>query len=192
MHRHLQPKAGVREGVHAAWLSTLDSFESVVQLRTALNDMNTGKSGRSLALEHLLHLSDADLEPWLLVTRMIFAGEMVDALTLGTVSPLAKDAFGERWRPVTLLEPIYNATMLAWSRRALRVLHEYRLLDSSQYGFRIDGNCQELLHVVNQLYEEALAGRPLRMAYLDSTAAFDSIRTSTWTRCSRASTVQTE
>ena len=64
--------------------------------------MDTGKTGRSLAVEHLLFLSDEDLSPWLEVTAMIFAGETVDCLKYGTLSPLYKDL--SRFRSVTLPE----------------------------------------------------------------------------------------
>ena len=52
--------------------------------------MDKGKTGRSIALEQLLNTDNHILEPWLKVTEMFFAGEAVDELKLGTVSPLPK------------------------------------------------------------------------------------------------------
>ena len=67
------------------------------ELRAALASMPTGKTGRSVAVEHLLHLPSDYLEPWLLVTDMIFAGDAPDVVKLGTMNALAKDL--ERFRP---------------------------------------------------------------------------------------------
>ena len=98
--------------------------------------MDEGKTGRSLAVEHLLALEDEHLQPWLNVTGMFFAGETVDELKLGTVSPLPKDL--ERFRPITLLEPIYKCCMATMSGKLLLLLHEWQLLDLAQYGSVID------------------------------------------------------
>ena len=76
-----------------------------------------GKTGRNLAVEQLLHTDDEILAPWLTVTAMFFAGEVVDELKLGTVSPLPKDL--SKFRPVTLLEPIYKCCMAAMASRLL-------------------------------------------------------------------------
>ena len=91
------------EALHAAYRATQANFASVAELRAALQRMSKGKTGRSLAVKHLLALEDEHLRPWLDVTGMLFAGETVDELKLGTVSPLPKDL--ERFRPITLLEP---------------------------------------------------------------------------------------
>ena len=101
----LQPREAV--AVHeAAFRTARRNFADVAELRAVLQCIDKGKTGRSMALEQLLHLDDHVLTPWLLVTVMIFAGEAVDELKLGTVSPLPKDL--ARFRPVTLLEPIYK------------------------------------------------------------------------------------
>ena len=134
----LQPRQAVP--VHeAAFRSARRNFANVDELRAALQSMDKGKTGRTTALEQLLHLDDHVLAPWLLVTEMLFAGEAVDELKLGTVSPLPKDL--ARFRPVTLLEPIYKCCMAAMAGRLLSSLHEYGLLDAAQYGFVVDGSC---------------------------------------------------
>ena len=102
--RALQPRKSstVQE---AAWRDARKNFESVGELRAALATMDKGKTGRCLAVEQLLEVDDHVLAPWLSITELIFAGEAPDRLKLGTVSPLPKDL--ARFRPVTLLEPIY-------------------------------------------------------------------------------------
>ena len=64
---------------------------------------------------------DAQLSAWLLVTDMIFAGDAPDIVKLGTMNALAKDL--ERFRPITLLEPIYKCVMATFSRRLMEMLH---------------------------------------------------------------------
>ena len=39
--------------------------------------MDKGKTGRTMAAEQLGKLADEELEPWLVVTGMFFAGELV-------------------------------------------------------------------------------------------------------------------
>eukprot|EP00964_Phaeocystis_antarctica_P006686 scaffold3612_cov75-Phaeocystis_antarctica.AAC.2 len=79
--------------------------------------MGKNKTGRTLAVEQLEQLDDELLEPWWVVTGMFFAGEMVDELRTGTVNPLPKDE--SRFRPVTLLEPIYKCCMATMAGRLL-------------------------------------------------------------------------
>ena len=106
---------------------------------------------------------------------MIFAGETVDSLKLGTLSPLYKDV--ARFRPITLLEPIYKCCMASMSRRLAQLLYNLSILHPAQYGFVADGSCLEPLSVTNSMYENSLAtDKPLHLAYLDATSAFDSIQ----------------
>ena len=86
-----------------------------------------------LRTEHLLHLPDEHLQPWLLVTGMILAGEMVGELQLGVVVPILKNEGA--FRPITLLEPIYKCCTARVSERLAQVLHRDGLLESSQFGF---------------------------------------------------------
>ena len=80
-------EAEVAAGYHRVRRNYADADE----LRAALASMPTGKTGRSVAVEHLLHLPSDHLEPWLLVTDMIFAGDAPDVVKLGTMNALAKD-----------------------------------------------------------------------------------------------------
>ena len=88
-----------------------------------MQDMGQQKTGRSLAVEHLLHLDKDMLATWLPVTRMIFAGETVEEGKLGTVGPLTKDL--SRFRPITLLEPIYKCCMGTVAKRTAVLLHKF-------------------------------------------------------------------
>ena len=55
--------------------------------------------------------------------------------------------------------------------RVLRMLREYELLEKMQFGFCIDGSCQEPLHLVNSMYDTAnKQQRPLRLAMMDGKA----------------------
>ena len=74
--------------------------------------MDRGKTGQSIGLEQLSELEDHVLEPWLRITDMFFAGEVVDELKMGIVSPLPKNM--EAFRPVTLLEPLYKKVLAVW------------------------------------------------------------------------------
>ena len=57
----------------------------------------------------------------------------------------------------------------------MKMLHDNNLLDITQYGFVLDGDCIKPLNTVNALYEDALAhGKTLHLAFLDATSAFDS------------------
>jgi hypothetical protein len=58
-----QPAQG-REEVQA-WADTRRDFKDVDELKKALRDMGQQKAGRSLAVEHLLHLDEAMLATWL-------------------------------------------------------------------------------------------------------------------------------
>ena len=175
----LEPVTAPSEALHAAYRATRTNFRDVLaELRAALQKLDKGKTGRSLAVEHLLALEDEHLQPWLDDTAMFFDGKTAcrrtQAWQFGTVSPLPKDL--EQFRPVTLLEPIYKCCMATMSGKLLLLLHDWQLLDLAQYGFVIDGSCIEPLTVVNRMYEHALAnGHELHMAYLDATSAFDSI-----------------
>ena len=82
---------------------------------------------------------------------MFFAGEVVDELKMGIVSPLPKNL--EAFRPVTLLEPLYKCCMATMSGKVLRFLHEYGLLDAAQFGFVVDGSCTEPLKIMARVFE---------------------------------------
>ena len=98
----------------------------------------------------------------------------MDALKLGTVSPLYKDL--SRFRPVTLLEPIYKCCMATMGHKLSELLFKNKLLDRAQYGFVIGGSCIEQLTIANRLYERARThSLPLHLAFLDATSAFDSV-----------------
>ena len=171
----LEPKAS-SEALREAYREAKRNFTDVAELRGALEAMGKGKTGRSMAVEQLLHLEDRELEPWLLITKMFFAGEVVDELKLGTVSPLPKDQ--SRFRPVTLLEPIYKCCMSFMSAKLMRVLHENKLLDLAQYGFVIDESCVEPLTIMARLFEQGRdsgGGEEIHVALLDATSAFDSV-----------------
>ena len=101
--------------------------------------------------------------------------ELVLYLKLGTVSPLVKDL--ARFRPVTLLEPIYKCCMATMAAKLLHALHEYGLLDAAQYGFVVDGSCVEPLTIMARLFERGRGegGAELHVAFLDATSAFDSV-----------------
>ena len=73
----LEPKAS-SEALREAYREAKRNFTDVAELRGALEAMGKGKTGRSMAFEQLLHLEDRELEPWLLITKMFFAGEVVD------------------------------------------------------------------------------------------------------------------
>ena len=170
----LKPKATEDPALQEAYRQSRRNFANVDELREAINKMTKGKTGRSLAVEHLLGLEDEELRQWLTITAMIFAGEAVDEIKLGTVAPQPKDH--ERFRPITLLEPIYKACMAWMSSCLLRLLFDHKLLDESQYGFVLDGSCIEPLSIVNTMYEHARAQeRPLHCVFLDATSAFDSV-----------------
>ena len=101
-------------------------------------------------------------------------GDTVDALKLGTVSPLYKDL--SRFRPVTLLEPIDKCCMATMGHKLSELLFKNKLLDRAQYGSVIDGSCIEPLTIANRLYERARThSLPLHLAFLDATSAFDSV-----------------
>ena len=61
----------------AAWREARKNFANVAELRAALQEMDKGKTGWSVAVEQLLEVDDHILEPWITVTAMFFAGEAV-------------------------------------------------------------------------------------------------------------------
>jgi hypothetical protein len=66
--------------------------------------------------------------------------------------------------------------MASMSRRLAQLLHDLSILHPAQYGFVVDGSCLEPLSITNRMYENSLAAdKPLHLAYLDATSAFDSI-----------------
>ncbi len=134
----LRPTKPPTPQITEAYRNARRNFRNVDELREALNGMEKGKTGRTLAVEHLTELPDDMLEPWLMVTDMFFAGETVEELKTGTVTPLIKDL--QRFRPITLLEPIYKCCMAVMSTRLLKLFHKHRLLDTAQYGFVLDGH----------------------------------------------------
>ena len=174
----LQPRGRQAEdsNLREAYRQTRTNFETVKELRDALSAMDKGKTGRSLAVEHLLALDDNILEPWLLITDMFFAGEAVDEMKLGTISPLPKNE--QKFRPVTLLEPIYKCCMAHMSGKLLHLLHKHELLDPAQYGFVVDGSCVEPLTIMARIFEagrDAGGKQEIHVAFLDATSAFDSV-----------------
>ena len=170
----LQPRESVPIET-AAWREARRNFADVSELRAALQAMDKGKTGQSMAVEQLINVDDHILEPWLEVTGMFFAGEVVDELKLGTVSPLPKSLGA--FRPVTLLEPIYKCCMGAMASRLLHALHEFGLLDGAQYGFVKDGSCVEPLTIMARIFERGRGekGEEIHVAFLDATSAFDSV-----------------
>ena len=65
-------RAATSEALREAYREAKRNFIDVAQLRGALEAMGKGKTGRSMAVEQLLHLEDHELEPWLLITKMFF------------------------------------------------------------------------------------------------------------------------
>ena len=175
LSRALQPRKAVKLEV-VTWREARRNYESVGELRAALQVMDKGKTGQSHAVEQLLHLNDCLLEPWLHVTSMFFEGEIVDEMNLGVVSPLPKNE--KDFRPVTLLEPLHKCCMATVASKLLRSMHEFGILDLAQYGFVVDGSCQEPLKVMAHIFERGRAkggNEEMHVAFLDATAAFDSV-----------------
>ena len=145
----------------AAWREARRNFAVMSnELRAALRVMGKSKTGRTLAVEQLENLDDELLKPWLEVTGMFFIGEMVDEMRTGTVTPLPKDEL--RFRPITLLEPIYKCCMATMAGRLLHALHEFGLLDAAQFGFVVDGSCIEPLTIMVRIFEQGRAARKAR------------------------------
>ena len=70
--------------------------------------------------------------------------------------------------------------MASMSRRLAQLLYDLSILHPAQYGFVVDGSFLEPLSITNRMYynddENSLAtDKPLHLAYLDATSAFDSI-----------------
>ena len=148
-------------------------FTSTAELHAALRHMHTSKTGRSVALEHLLHLPLEHLGGVLLITDLAFAGEASARVKLGTISPLCKDL--SRFRPVTFLEPYYQVVDGTMAQRISAVLARRGLLNSSQRGFVADGTCFQVVVDVNAVYETAVTeNREAHVILLDANAAFDS------------------
>jgi hypothetical protein len=87
----LDPVREPSVAIDAAYREARRNFADVDEVRDALKAMDVGKTGRSLAVEHLVSLPDEQLRPWLTVTEMVYAGEAVDELKLGTCTPAPKD-----------------------------------------------------------------------------------------------------
>jgi hypothetical protein len=108
------------------------------------------------------------------VTRMIFAGETVEEGKLGTVGPLTKDL--SRFRPITLLEPIYKCCMGTVAKRTAVLLHKYGRLNMEQFGFVSEGSCLEPMFLFDALIteaeEETVEGHS---GCVDASGAFDSV-----------------
>ena len=171
---HCKVPSHARAAVQEEYRHAIRRYQDVSELHTALNAAARGHSGRMLAVEHLLHLPRERLRDWLPVTDMIFAGEPVDVLLMGIVSPLAKDE--KRFRPVTLLEPIYKCVCMTIMGRIMVILFRHRLLNPAQFGFNIDGSTIEPILIFNLMYEHALqSDSPAFHALLDSTCAFDTL-----------------
>ena len=65
---------------------------------------------------------------------------------------------------------------LTLAKRLDALLTRRGLLNKSQRGFVLNGNCYQVIARVNMIYEVALRdGRDARHLYLDATAAFDSV-----------------
>ena len=92
----------------------------------------------------------------------------------GTVSPLCKD--NTSFRPVTLLEPFYQVVDRTMAKRLDALLTRRGLLNKSQRGFVLNGNCYQVIARVNMIYEVAFRdGRDARHLYLDAAAAFSTV-----------------
>ena len=152
---------------------TLLPFASTAELHAALRLMNTSKTGRSVALEHLLHLPLEHLGGVLVITDLAFAGEASARVKRGTISPLCKDL--ARFRPVTFLEPYYQVVDGTMAQRISALLARRGLLNASQRGFVVNGTCFQVVVEVNEVYEAALKEkREAHVILLDANAAFDS------------------
>ena len=63
-------------------------FADIDELHDALQQINANKTGRTIALEHLLNLPRRYLRGFLTITHLVFAGEAPMQVKRGTVSPL--------------------------------------------------------------------------------------------------------
>ena len=71
------PKAPAAEASAIAeeYRDVLKPFADIDELHDALQQMNANKTGRTIALEHLLNLPRRYLSGFLTITHLVFAGE---------------------------------------------------------------------------------------------------------------------
>ena len=115
-------------------------FHDVAELRREIERHSLGKTGRLMTMDELAALSDSQLEPFLHMTHLIFAGETPSVLKLGDVAPLPKDL--ERARPVTCLDAIYKVVDAAIARRLEEVARRHGLLSANAFGFVKGGSTE--------------------------------------------------
>ena len=126
-------EAGV-EKVAKAFSHVRDKVD-VHELRKMLRRCNSKRSGggSGITREHLLKAPLWVLEKFVPTVNSILEGTCEDRMKLGTIVPLIKDE--ARYRPIALLEVLWKCTMTLVSDRLLKVLHDFNLLENTQYAF---------------------------------------------------------
>ena len=157
----------------ADFMSIQAPFVDVADLRAAIRRMQPGKTGGfgGITREHLLNLPDDILSLFLPFANSILDGTCPQEFKLGIIVPLSKDE--RRFRPVTLLGPLWKAVMTRVSDRLLDVLHKQGVMDPAQYAFLRFGSTGPPIEIIN---EHAIAqDREAHIVMLDATSAYDCV-----------------
>ena len=88
LRRALVPRVRASASLHAAYRDVFKPFADTAELRAAIGMAQKGKTGRLTTVDELGALTDAQLEPFVLLAALIFAGEAPPTLKLGDVVPL--------------------------------------------------------------------------------------------------------
>ena len=163
------------ESLAAGFLAALAYVKDADELRAMIQKMPAGKTGGPAgpAREHLLALPDHVLDIFRPIVNSILDGTCTDALKLGTIVPLAKPEAG-KFRPVTLLHPLWKAVMMRVSDRMLDLFYQQGILDEAQFAFVKFGSTAPPIDIINAVVETSMAeDKEAHLVFLDATSAYD-------------------
>jgi hypothetical protein len=117
--------------IGTAIIKCLEPPTSAEELRKMFMRMPSGKTGgpSGTTREHYVHLPDFMLGKLLPLVRRIFEGQSPDRLRLGVISPLLKN--DHKYRPVTLLEPLWKCCMTRVSDELLNTVAKHKILNDA-------------------------------------------------------------
>ena len=164
-----------RDRIAEDFAAVLTHVANLDELREMIRRMPAGKTGgpAGITREHLLALPDHVLGLFLPIANSILDGTCTDALKLGTIVPLAKAEAG-KFRPVTLLHPLWKAVMMRVSDRMLDLLHRHGVLDEAQFAFVKFGSTGPPIDIIDAVFETSRAeDKEAHLVFLDATSAYD-------------------
>ena len=127
-----------------------------------------------MTMDELDALDDKWLVPFLVLTDLMFAGEMPPVLKRGDVAPLPKDLF--RVRPITCLDPVFQLVDGAINSRLMKVHGEHGFQLDIAFGFVKGGACEWPVECALAVQRDARRRKVAAlMNTFDNTSAYDTI-----------------